>query len=108
MLKKLKIVPDFHEQTWFHWMEDCHDWCISRQLWWGHRIPAYHVKFEGEATTDDTDNNYWVSAHSQEDAMKKAQARFPNKNIELFLFSFFYTTIYILFTRAMSTEVEKS
>ena len=82
--KTLKIVPDFHEQTWFHWMEDCHDWCISRQLWWGHRIPAYHVKFEGEATTDDTDNNYWVSAHSQEDAMKKAQARFPNKKIELY------------------------
>ena len=50
--KKIKIVPDFHEQTWFHWMEDCHDWCISRQLWWGHRIPAYLIKFEGGSLFD--------------------------------------------------------
>ena len=79
--KTIKIVPDFHEQTWFHWMEDCHDWCISRQLWWGHRIPAYFVKLEGEQNADDTDNNYWVSAQSYDEAMKKAQARFPNKKI---------------------------
>jgi valyl-tRNA synthetase len=42
--KRLKIIPDFHEQVWFRWLEDCHDWCISRQLWWGHRIPAYHIR----------------------------------------------------------------
>lgn len=42
--KRLKIVPDFHEAVWFRWLEDCHDWCISRQLWWGHRIPAYHIQ----------------------------------------------------------------
>ena len=46
--KKIKIVPEFHEQVWFRWLEDCHDWCISRQLWWGHRIPAYHVRLEGD------------------------------------------------------------
>lgn len=45
--KELKIVPEFHEQVWFKWMEDCHDWCISRQLWWGHRIPAYHITIKG-------------------------------------------------------------
>jgi valyl-tRNA synthetase len=34
--------PKFWENTYFNWMENVHDWCISRQLWWGHRIPAYH------------------------------------------------------------------
>ncbi len=77
--KTLKIVPDFHEQVWFRWLEDCHDWCISRQLWWGHRIPAYHIQFEGrENANDDTDNNYWVSAHTKEQALEKAYKRFPH------------------------------
>lgn len=40
---ELKLIPDAHEKTWFHWMENIRDWCISRQLWWGHRIPAYRV-----------------------------------------------------------------
>nr|XP_060615928.1 valine--tRNA ligase-like [Anolis sagrei ordinatus] len=39
----LRIVPDFHLKTWFNWMDNIRDWCISRQLWWGHRIPAYFV-----------------------------------------------------------------
>ena len=68
--KKIKIVPEFHESVWYHWMEDCHDWCISRQLWWGHRIPAYHIQFEGQGSTEDADK-YWVSAHTQQDALKK-------------------------------------
>ncbi|RVE45565.1 hypothetical protein evm_009762 [Chilo suppressalis] len=40
---ELKIIPDVHEKIWYHWMENIRDWCISRQLWWGHRIPAYRV-----------------------------------------------------------------
>ena len=38
-----EIFPDLHEKTWFKWLEDCRPWCISRQLWWGHRIPAYKI-----------------------------------------------------------------
>lgn len=76
--KRLKVVPDFHEQVWYRWLEDCHDWCISRQLWWGHRIPAYHIRIKGQTQSDDTDNTYWVSAHTRELAMQKALARFPN------------------------------
>ena len=40
---ELKIIPDMFEKTWFSWLDNCRDWCISRQLWWGHRIPAYFV-----------------------------------------------------------------
>lgn len=42
---ELKIVPEIHIKTWNHWMNGIRDWCISRQLWWGHRIPAYFVSF---------------------------------------------------------------
>mmetsp|Transcript_16979 Transcript_16979/g.13978 ORF Transcript_16979/g.13978 Transcript_16979/m.13978 type:complete len:300 (-) Transcript_16979:1908-2807(-) len=38
--KELKITPEFHEKTWFQFLDNPRDWCISRQLWWGHRIPA--------------------------------------------------------------------
>lgn len=41
---ELKIIPDQYRKIWYHWMENIRDWCISRQLWWGHRIPAYSVK----------------------------------------------------------------
>lgn len=45
---KVNFVPERFEQTLDHWMEDVHDWCISRQLWWGHRIPAWYNKKTGE------------------------------------------------------------
>src|SRR5699024_3757807 len=45
---KVNFVPDRFEGTLDHWMEDVHDWCISRQLWWGHRIPAWYNKKTGE------------------------------------------------------------
>lgn len=41
--KELKIIPERFERDWFNWLENIHDWCISRQLWWGHRIPVYYV-----------------------------------------------------------------
>ncbi len=40
--KKVNFIPSRFEKILIHWMEDCHDWCISRQLWWGHRIPAWY------------------------------------------------------------------
>lgn len=40
---QLHIVPAVYERTWYAWLENCRDWCISRQLWWGHRIPVYFV-----------------------------------------------------------------
>ncbi len=43
-----KFVPDHFDKTYFHWLENIKDWCISRQLWWGHRIPAYYCDDCGE------------------------------------------------------------
>ena len=45
---KIKFVPERFDKTYFHWMENVKDWCISRQIWWGHRIPAYYCKDCGE------------------------------------------------------------
>lgn len=45
---KVNFVPDRFEKTYLRWMENIHDWCISRQLWWGHRIPAWYHKETGE------------------------------------------------------------
>lgn len=46
--KKTKFVPERFEKTYFNWMENIQDWCISRQLWWGHRIPVFYCDECGE------------------------------------------------------------
>ena len=47
-----RIVPAQWEKTYYEWMENIHDWCISRQIWWGHRIPAYHCGDCGKTTVE--------------------------------------------------------
>ena len=48
----LKIMPVEHERTWFKWLDNIRDWCLSRQLWWGHQIPAYYVTLKGKELND--------------------------------------------------------
>ena len=63
----IRFVPENWEKTYFNWMENIEDWCISRQIWWGHRIPAWY----------DKEGNYYV-ADSIEEAQEQA-----GKNVEL-------------------------
>lgn len=53
--KKTKFVPERFEKTYFNWMENIQDWCISRQLWWGHRIPVYYCQDCGEIIVSEHD-----------------------------------------------------
>ncbi|XP_050688997.1 valine--tRNA ligase-like isoform X2 [Eriocheir sinensis] len=73
---KLEIIPKMHEKTWYHWMEEIRDWCISRQLWWGHQIPAYFVTFENSSIPQQKSDEYWVSGRTEEEARQKAALKF--------------------------------
>ena len=50
---ELKFVPERFDKIYLHWLENIRDWCISRQLWWGHRIPAYYCQDCGETVVSD-------------------------------------------------------
>jgi valyl-tRNA synthetase len=52
---KIRIVPRGWTKTYFHWMENIREWCISRQLWWGHRIPAWYCERDGSVHVSRTD-----------------------------------------------------
>ena len=69
---ELKFYPQKYVTTYKNWLENIQDWCISRQLWWGHRIPAYFLpeKEDGEER--------YVVALTEEEALKKAQAIDPS------------------------------
>ncbi len=51
----IRFVPENQSKKYFNWMENIHDWCISRQLWWGHRIPAFYCDACGETVVSKTD-----------------------------------------------------
>jgi len=68
---ELKIIPEFHKSTWRRWLTDPHQWCISRQLWWGHRIPAYKVKLDNQETEEEV----WVVGHTEEEARENASKK---------------------------------
>ncbi|KAJ2495968.1 valine--tRNA ligase, partial [Coemansia sp. RSA 2052] len=79
---RLEITPQRSESEWFRWLGNINDWCISRQLWWGHRIPAYFVRIAGQSN-DSSNDNYWVAGHSEADARKRAEEKFPGVEFEL-------------------------
>ncbi len=65
----IRFVPERFDKNYFHWMENTQDWCISRQLWWGHRIPAYYCDDCGETvvSTDSVDTCPKCGGHMTED-----------------------------------------
>ncbi|KAI9450848.1 hypothetical protein BJY52DRAFT_1226968 [Lactarius psammicola] len=64
---ELHIAPKQSEADWYRWLENIQDWCISRQLWWGHRCPAYFVCIGGQEQ-DTTDGKWWVVGRNLEEA----------------------------------------
>lgn len=63
----VKFIPEKFKNTYRHWMTDVRDWCISRQLWWGHRIPAYYLP-----------DGSFVVAESEEEALELAREKDPS------------------------------
>ena len=70
--KEVQLIPEKFKNTYRHWMENITDWNISRQLWWGHRIPAYYYG---------KNNKYFVVANSKEKALELAKAQSKNSKM---------------------------
>ncbi|KAJ7261870.1 tRNA synthetases class I-domain-containing protein [Mycena rebaudengoi] len=79
---ELKIAPKQSENEWYRWLEGIQDWCISRQLWWGHRCPAYFVNVDGE-DSDRKDGKNWVVGRNLEEATERAKALAGGKTFVL-------------------------
>ncbi|KAH0536755.1 hypothetical protein FGG08_006393 [Glutinoglossum americanum] len=80
---RIKIRPESAEKNYFHWLEGINDWCLSRQLWWGHQAPAYFVQLEGEEPGNRGEDKFWVTGRTPEAAEEKAKVNFPNKKFTL-------------------------
>ena len=66
------------------WLENIRDWCVSRQLWWGHRVPAWYVTLEDDQDKSlGSDNNRWIVARNESDANLEAQKKYPGKKLWL-------------------------
>jgi valyl-tRNA synthetase len=62
----IKIKPESAEKSYLHWMAGINDWCISRQLWWGHQCPVYQVRFEGEEDQPES-NDRWFAGRTEDE-----------------------------------------
>ncbi len=71
---KIKLIPDKYRNTYRHWMENAHDWCISRQLWWGQRIPAYYLP-DGSVVVEETPELALEAARKKDPALTMADLR---------------------------------
>lgn len=74
----LKILPVEAEKIWFNWLDNCRDWCLSRQLWWGHRVPAYSVKTADSSGDSAFVHQKWIAARSEREALEMAVREFPD------------------------------
>jgi len=69
----ISIYPPKFKNTYRHWMENVKDWCVSRQLWWGHRIPAWYLPHSNE----------FVVAETEKEALERAREKTGNQNLQI-------------------------
>ncbi|XP_034400529.1 valine--tRNA ligase, mitochondrial isoform X2 [Cyclopterus lumpus] len=73
---QLEIIPHHYTKTWKNWLSNISDWCISRQLWWGHQIPAYQVEFPNSTAKQE---EQWVWGQSEDEARQRAAVKYGVK-----------------------------
>ncbi|XP_074470390.1 valine--tRNA ligase, mitochondrial [Sebastes fasciatus] len=73
---QLEIMPPYYTKTWRNWLSNISDWCISRQLWWGHQIPAYQVELPDST---DRQEERWVWGRSEDEARQRAAVKYGVK-----------------------------
>jgi len=94
--KEIAFVPANWEKTYFQWMDNIQDWCISRQLWWGHRIPIWY---------DELNKPY--AGHSEEDVRNKFSIEGPLKQEEDVLDTWFSSSLWTFATLGWPDQTEK-
>ena len=81
---ELILDPKEFNNIWYYFLKNPKDWCISRQLWWGHRIPCWLIKIPGVKEHPSFDNKEdMVLGVTKEDALKEAKSRFPEHSDKL-------------------------
>ncbi|KAG8004963.1 Valine--tRNA ligase [Nibea albiflora] len=73
---QLEIIPHFYTKTWKNWLSNISDWCVSRQLWWGHQVPAYQVELPNPT---DGQEERWVWGRSDDEARQRAAVKYGVK-----------------------------
>ncbi|XP_029125554.1 valine--tRNA ligase, mitochondrial 1 isoform X3 [Cajanus cajan] len=82
--KKLDIIPKQFTADWKRWLGNIHDWCISRQLWWGHQIPAWYVMLEDDTLQEyGAYEDHWIVARNEKEAQEEASLRYNGKKFHL-------------------------
>ncbi|XP_028316427.1 valine--tRNA ligase, mitochondrial isoform X2 [Gouania willdenowi] len=70
---RLEIIPHYHTKTWKNFLSNISDWCISRQLWWGHQIPAYRLELP---TSTNEHQELWICGRSEDEARSRAAVKY--------------------------------
>ncbi|KAM4539406.1 valine--tRNA ligase, mitochondrial isoform 2-T2 [Odontesthes bonariensis] len=74
--RQLEIIPHHYTKMWKNWLSNTSDWCISRQLWWGHQIPAYRVELLNSTTKLE---DQWIWGQSEDEARQRAAVKYGMK-----------------------------
>lgn len=79
---EIEIIPEQHKAIWYNWLDNIRDWCISRQLLWGHRIPAWKILF-ADSALGAKEGEQWIVARDTAEAQKRAAEKFPGAKFDL-------------------------